>query len=156
MPKITTRTATISNAYRCVSASSKAEAQELAHKLLRLHNKFEITGTFTFPGDPRLAAGNTVELCDFGFGDGKYIVKSAKHSISSSGYTTQVTLRKCLSESESTSGGKTDSSDEIQELAMQVIRGEWDVYPKRKELLEAAGHSYEQVQARVNQILYGG
>ena len=81
---------------------------------------------------------------------------SAKHSISSSGYTTQVTLRKCLSESESTSGGKTDSSDEIQELAMQVIRGEWDVYPKRKELLEAAGHSYEQVQARVNQILYGG
>lgn len=79
-----------------------------------------------------------------------------KHSISSSGYTTQVTLRKCLSESESTSGGKTDSSDEIQELAMQVIRGEWDVYPKRKELLEAAGHSYDQVQARVNQILYGG
>lgn len=140
----------------CQRVSSKAEAQELAHKLLRLHNKFEITGTFTFPGDPRLAAGNTVELCDFGFGDGKYIVKSAKHSISSSGYTTQVTLRKCLSESESTSGGKTDSSDEIQELAMQVIRGEWDVYPKRKELLEAAGHSYEQVQARVNQILYGG
>lgn len=140
----------------CQRVSSKAEAQELAHKLLRLHNKFEITGTFTFPGDPKLAAGNTVELCDFGFGDGKYIVKTAKHSISSSGYTTQVTLRKCLSESESTSGGKTDSSDQIQELAMQVIRGEWDVYPKRKELLEAAGHSYEQVQARVNQILYGG
>ena len=136
--------------------SSKAEAQELAHKLLRLHNKFEITGTFTFPGDPKLAAGNTVELCDFGFGDGKYIIKTAKHSISSGGYTTQVTLRKCLSESESTSGGKADSDDEIQQLAMQVIRGEWDVYPKRKELLEAAGHSYEQVQARVNQILYGG
>ena len=139
----------------CQRVSSKAEAQELAHKLLRLHNKFEITGTFTFPGNPRLAAGNTVELCDFGFGDGKYIVKTAKHSISSSGYTTQVILRKCL-ESEKTSEGKTDSSDEIQELAMQVIRGEWDVYPKRKELLEAAGHSYEQVQARVNQILYGG
>lgn len=139
----------------CQRISSKAEAQELAHKLLRLHNKFEITGTFTFPGDPKLAAGNTVELCDFGFGDGKYIVKTAKHSISSSGYTTQVTLRKCL-ESEKASEGKTDSSDEIQELAMQVIRGEWDVYPKRKELLEAAGHSYEQVQTRVNQILYGG
>lgn len=141
----------------CQRVSSKAEAQELAHKLLRLHNKFEITGTFTFPGDPKLAAGNTVELCDFGFGDGKYIVKTAKHSISSSGYTTQVTLRKCLTDSEkSGSDGKADSSDEIQELAMQVIRGEWDVYPKRKELLEAAGHSYEQVQARVNQILYGG
>lgn len=140
----------------CQRVSSKAEAQELAHKLLRLHNKFEITGTFTFPGDPKLAAGNTVELCDFGFGDGKYIVKSAKHSISSSGYTTQVTLRKCLPDSNKPKSGKTDSSDEIQELAMQVIRGEWDVYPKRKELLEAAGHSYEQVQARVNQILYGG
>ena len=141
----------------CQRVSSKAAAQELAHKLLRLHNKFEITGTFTFPGDPKLAAGNTVELCDFGFGDGKYIVKTAKHSISSSGYTTQVTLRKCLTDSEKSGGvGKADSSDEIQELAMQVIRGEWDVYPKRKELLEAAGHSYEQVQARVNQILYGG
>lgn len=141
----------------CQRVSSKAEAQELAHKLLRLHNKFEITGTFTFPGDPKLAAGNTVELCDFGFGDGKYIVKTAKHSISSSGYTTQVTLRKCLTDSEKSGGdGKADSSDEIQELAMQVIRGEWDVYPKRKELLEAAGHSPAQVQARVNQILYGG
>ena len=64
-------------------------------------------------------------------------------------------MRKCL-ESEKASEGKTDSSDEIQELAMQVIRGEWDVYPKRKELLEAAGHNYEQVQAWVNQILYGG
>ncbi len=141
----------------CQRVSSQAEAQELAHKLLRLHNKFEITGSFTLPGDPKLAAGNTVELSGFGFGDGKYIIKQAKHSISSSGYTTQITLRKCLSDSASTSGkAKSDSTDEIQELAMQVIRGEWDVYPKRKELLEAAGHSYEQVQARVNQILYGG
>ena len=141
----------------CQRVSSKSEAQELAHKLLRLHNKYEITGSFTFPGNPNLAAGNTVELSDFGFGDGKYIIKQAKHSISSSGYTTQITIRKCLSESVNSSGkSQSDSSDEIQELAMQVIRGEWDVYPKRKELLEAAGHSYEQVQARVNQILYGG
>ncbi len=141
----------------CQRVSSQAEAQELAHKLLRLHNKFEITGSFTLPGDPKLAAGNTVELSGFGFGDGKYIIKQAKHSISSNGYTTQITLRKCLSDSASSSGkSQADSADEIQELAMQVIRGEWDVYPKRKELLEAAGHSYEQVQARVDQILYGG
>lgn len=141
----------------CQRVSSQAEAQELAHKLLRLHNKYEVTGSFTFPGDPKLAAGNTVELKDFGFGDGKYIIKQAKHSISSSGYTTQITLRKCLSsDSSASSKAGSDSSDEIQELAMQVIRGEWDVYPKRKELLEAAGHSYEQIQARVNQILYGG
>lgn len=141
----------------CQRVSSKSEAQELAHKLLRLHNKYEITGSFTFPGNPNLAAGNTVELSDFGFGDGKYIIKQAKHSISSSGYTTQIMIRKCLSESVDSSGkSQSDSSNEIQELAMQVIRGEWDVYPRRKELLEAAGHSYEQVQARVNQILYGG
>ncbi len=141
----------------CQRVSSKTEAQELAHKLLRLHNKFEITGSFTLPGDPKLAAGNTVELTGFGFGDGKYIIKQAKHSISGSGYTTQITLRKCLSDSASSSDrSREDSADEIGELALQVIRGEWDVYPKRKELLEAAGHSYEQVQARVNQILYGG
>ncbi len=140
----------------CQRVSSKAEAQELAHKLLRLHNKYEITGSFTFPGNPLLAAGNVVELADFGFGDGKYIIKQAKHSISASGYTTQISIRKCMYEPSESGTASADSADEIQELAMQVIRGEWDVYPKRKEMLEAAGHSYEQVQARVNKILYGG
>lgn len=140
------------------SVSSKAEAQALAHKYLRLYNKFEQTASFTLPGDPKLAAGNTVELADFGFGDGKYIIKQAKHSISSNGYTTQITLRKCLDDNVtvSGSGSSSDTDDEIDRLARECILGKWDNYPKRKELLEEAGHSYSAVQARVNEILYGG
>lgn len=73
---------------------SPAEALELAAKYLRLKNKFEYTASFTFPGDPALLAGLTVELTDFGGFDGKYMIKTAKHTVSGSGYTTQVTLRR--------------------------------------------------------------
>lgn len=135
--------------------SSISEAQTLAHKMLRLHNKYEVTGSFTFQGNPKLFAGNTVELSDFGFGDGKYIISQAKHSISSSGYTTQIEIRKCL-ESESTTTANTVNDSELDDIAMQVIRGDWDNGAKRRELLETAGYDYEQVQGRVNQILYGG
>lgn len=38
-----------------------------------------------------------------------------------------------------------------EELANEVIAGKWDVYPKRKELLENAGYDYSAVQAIVNQ-----
>lgn len=76
--------------------SSIAEAMILAKKLLRLHNKYEFTASFTFPGDPKLLAGCTVMLESWGAWSGKYIIKQAKHSISSSGYTTQIELRKAL------------------------------------------------------------
>lgn len=76
--------------------ASQAEAMELAAKMLRLHNKYEFTATFTFPGDPKLLAGCTVDLTGFGAWNGRYIIKQAKHSISHSGYATQITLRKSL------------------------------------------------------------
>lgn len=143
----------------CRKVSGKAEAQQLAHKLLRLNNKFEITGTFTFPGDTSLAAGNTVELAGFGFGDGKYIIRTAKHSISASGYTTQITIRKCMTDTgtdtANTTAVQADSDEELYELAMQVIRGEWDNGAARKERLTTAGHDYDAVQKKVNEILYG-
>lgn len=41
----------------------------------------------------------------------------------------------------------------IDEIAKEVIDGKWDNYPRRKELLEAAGYNYSEVQARVNEIL---
>lgn len=84
---------------------SPAEALELAAKYLRLKNKFEYTASFTFPGDPALLAGLTVELTDFGGFDGKYVIKTAKHTVSRSGYTTQVTLRRALEGGESKSNG---------------------------------------------------
>lgn len=72
------------------------EAEALAKKLLRLHNKFARTASFTLPGDPALVAGVTVLLEDWGIWDGKYIISRARHTVSSSGYTTQVDLRKVL------------------------------------------------------------
>lgn len=136
--------------------SSIAEAQALAHKMLRLHNKFEYEASFTFPGDPELVAGCVVELEDFGAWEGKYIIKQAKHSISQSGYTTQISLRKVLPESASAShvnsGGEV-SDAELEKIAMQVIRGDWGDGPPRFEKLEAAGYDSDKVQAMVNKLL---
>lgn len=78
------------------SVSSIAEAQALAEKRLRLHNKYSKTVTFTFPGDPDKIAGVTAELSGWGAFDGKYIIKQSKHTLSNSGYTTQVAMRRAL------------------------------------------------------------
>lgn len=43
----------------------------------------------------------------------------------------------------------------VDELANEVIRGDWGNGSERRRRLEAAGYSYTAVQARVNQILYG-
>lgn len=74
---------------------SAAEAQSLAEKQLRLHNKYNRTASFTLPGNTALAAGVTVTLSGFGGWDGKYMVKQAVHSVGG-GYTTKIDLRKIL------------------------------------------------------------
>lgn len=43
----------------------------------------------------------------------------------------------------------------IDELADEVYKGLWGVYPARKQMLEAAGYSYELVQKRLNEKYYG-
>lgn len=75
--------------------SSVAEANALAAKMLRMHNKYQKTATFTMPGNTALVAGVTVHLVGWGGWSGKYIVSEAKHTISGS-YTTQIKLRKVL------------------------------------------------------------
>ena len=75
---------------------SVGEAQALAKKHLRLHNKLAKTATFTLPGDVGLVAGVTVQLKGFGGWDGKYIVTRAVHTVGGGGYTTQITIRKVL------------------------------------------------------------
>lgn len=45
-------------------------------------------------------------------------------------------------------GGKT-----VDQLAREVIRGEWGNNPERRQRLEAAGYDYHAVQARVNQLV---
>lgn len=44
-------------------------------------------------------------------------------------------------------GGKT-----VDQLAQEVIRGQWGNNPERRQRLEAAGYDYDAVQARVNQL----
>ena len=70
--------------------SNVGEAQALAAKLLRLHNKFEREISFTLVGNPLLAAGLNVELSGFGMWDGKYLLKQVKHEVSQNGYTTKI------------------------------------------------------------------
>lgn len=86
---------------QCLEISAKVanegEANDLAAKQLRLHNKFERMAVFKLPGNTKLVAGVVVELKSFGGWDGKYIVKQARHTVTDSGgYTTQITLRRIL------------------------------------------------------------
>jgi len=139
------------------SVKTEEEARLLAEKKLRLHNKFEKTATFTFPGDPALLAGCVVELKDWGSFDGKYIIKQAKHQISSSGYTTQISLRIALAadlNKENSNSSKNDNKN-LDDIARAVIRGDYGNGSERKRKLAEAGYNYDEVQGRVNEIIYG-
>ena len=85
---------------QCLEITAKVksigEAEVLAKKHLRLHNKMAKTATFTMPGDVGLVAGVTVLLKGWGGWDGKYIVTRATHTVGSGGYTTQIRMRKVL------------------------------------------------------------
>lgn len=76
--------------------ASPGEAKTLAEKMLRLHNKFAKTASFTMVGNPALVAGVTVRLRGFGGWDCKYIISQAVHTVDGSGYTTRVRLRSVL------------------------------------------------------------
>ena len=77
-------------------ADSPGEAETLAKKHLRLHNRFARTASFTLAGDPTLAAGEVLRLEGWGAWDGNYIVKQAQHTVGTGGYTTKLALRACL------------------------------------------------------------
>lgn len=74
--------------------SSVDEAKALAEKELKLANKFERTAQLTVRGNPNYCAGMTIRLYKFGYWSGKYLVKTVKHEVQSSGYVTVLTLRK--------------------------------------------------------------
>lgn len=69
---------------------------KMAQNSLRQANEKESTGSITLVGDPRLVAGVTATLKNFGTFDDKYIILKASHHVSSSGYSVDVELRKCL------------------------------------------------------------
>ncbi len=98
---------------QCLEITAKVkdagEAQALAEKHLRLHNKFNRTASFTLPGNTALVAGVTVQLEDFGGWSGKYIIKQADHTVSADGgYVTKITLRKVLPAASSQPSGGGD------------------------------------------------
>ena len=51
---------------------------------------------------------------------------------------------------------KTSYKKDINKIALEVLEGKWgtkNTVPSRKELLEAAGYDYKEIQAKVNEIL---
>lgn len=72
--------------------SNREEARQLAMKRLRQKNKGEFKASFKLTGDARLVAGITVQVSGYGAFDGKYIIETATHSVSKSGYKTDLTL----------------------------------------------------------------
>lgn len=75
-------------------AKSIEEARMLAKAKLRQLNMRNITGSMTLVGDVMLVAGIVVKCKGFGSFDGNFIVEQATHSVSSSGYTTGISLRR--------------------------------------------------------------
>lgn len=73
----------------------REEARQLAMKRLRQKNKNEFTADFNLVGDVRLVAGSTVNVIGYGMFDGKYIIETASHNITS-GYTVGLKLRRVL------------------------------------------------------------
>ena len=75
--------------------ADKAEAERLAKKKLREANKEEMTGYFSTIGNHNFAAGQVIEMKNFGHFDGKYLVTKVSHEITEA-YTTKVDIRRCL------------------------------------------------------------
>ena len=76
---------------------SQAEAERVAANELRQANQREWTGTVDLMGDPRLYAGQVVQVQGWGQFDGSYLVKTATHTLNrSAGYTTSISIRQAL------------------------------------------------------------
>lgn len=74
---------------------SPAEAEKLAKKKLKEKNREEITVNLSVIGDFIYLAGQTLELKDFGFYDGRYMIKKVTHSVGK-GYTCSLEMYKCV------------------------------------------------------------
>lgn len=75
---------------------SQAAALRQARKGLRAKNKEAGKGSLVLMGDIRMATGLTINIKGWGRFDGKYIIESCSHGVSSSGYVTNLGVRKVL------------------------------------------------------------
>lgn len=71
-----------------------SQAQATAEGSLREKNKDKLTGSFSTDGNPLLVAGANVEMLSFGAFSGKWTIAESKHSITTSGYITDISLLK--------------------------------------------------------------
>lgn len=76
--------------------TGKAEALRKARNALREKNKEMGRSSLSIVGDIRMAAGVVITIGGAGTFDGDYLVESAAHRISSSGYVTDLTIRPVL------------------------------------------------------------
>lgn len=72
---------------------NKGQTRRLANMAMRTQKAFERDGTLALPGNTLLLAGGIFELESFGALDGLWMIRSARHSVSSSGYTTEMEAR---------------------------------------------------------------
>ena len=97
--------------------------------------------------------GEAVECTLSSYGDG--IVKS---KVEGRGWTHWLKMPEIEYGSESSSGGSESSGGgkkSIEEVAKDVINGDYGNGAERKAALEAAGYDYAEVQSEVNRQLYG-
>ena len=75
-------------------ATSIDEAKRIAKATLRKLNLRKMTGSLSLVGDTSLVAGVVIKLKGFGSFDGGFIIESASHSVSTSGYVTSLSVRR--------------------------------------------------------------
>lgn len=74
------------------------QARELARRELRNKNRHESQASITCPGDPRLQAGQNIDLDGLGILSGKYHIEQARHTVNDQGgFTTRATCHRVLS-----------------------------------------------------------
>ncbi|SPT72412.1 Phage protein D [Anaerobiospirillum thomasii] len=80
---------------RCTSL---AEAQRLAKAKLRELNQRQTTGLTDLGGQSSFIRWAVVALSGFGSFDGNFIIEKANHSVSNSGYVTDIEVRRVNNE----------------------------------------------------------
>lgn len=78
------------------SAAANAASERKTKSKLREKNKREYDCQMSVFGSPDYLSGLNAELIGWGIFDGKWFISSTIHSITSSGYVTQLSMRKAL------------------------------------------------------------
>ena len=90
-------------------------------------------------------ADGSITISNSDYGGTRFYTKKLKKGFALAGLTFQGFIHLPGTWEEEKPAKKTN-----EEIAAEVEKGLWDVYPKRKTKLEAAGYNYEEIQAIVN------